>query len=64
MTRSQQTTPCQWDCVRNTGTNMDLTLGPLASLVVRGKFCLLMNKKVFTWFIFKFGLMLLGQPQE
>ena len=24
---------------------MDLTLGPLALLVVHGKFCLLMNKK-------------------
>ena len=28
---------------------MDLTLGPLALLVVHGKFCLLMNKKVSTW---------------
>ena len=43
---------------------MDLTLGPLALLVVHGKFCLLMNKKVSTWFISMFGLMLLGQPQE
>ena len=43
---------------------MDLTLCPLALLVVHGKFCLLMNKKVTTWVISMFGLMLLGQPQE
>ena len=42
---------------------MDLSLGPLALLVVHGKFCLLMNKKVSTWVISVFGLMLLGQPQ-
>ena len=42
---------------------MNLTLGPLALLVVHGKFCLLMNKKVSTWVISMFGLMLLGQPQ-
>ena len=43
---------------------MDLTPGLLALLVVHGEFCLLMNKKVSTWVIFMFGLMLLGQPQE
>ena len=43
---------------------MDLTLGPLALLVVHEKFCLLMNKKVSTRVISMFGLMLLGQPQE
>ena len=64
MTRSQHTTPCQLDCVRNTRTNMDLTLGPLASLLVHGKFCLLMNKKVSSWVISMFGLMPLGQPQQ
>ena len=42
-------------------TNMDLTLGPLALLVVLGKFCLSMNKKVSTWVISMFCLMLLGQ---
>ena len=43
---------------------MDLTLGPLTLLVVHGKFCLLINKKVSIWVISMFGLMLLGQPQE
>ena len=38
---------------------MDLTPGPLALLVVHGKFCLLMNKKVSAWVISMFGLMLL-----
>ena len=47
-----------------TTTDMDLTLGPLALLVVNGKFCLLMNKKVSAWVISMFGLMLLGQPQQ
>ena len=39
-------------------------LGPLALLVVHGKLCLLMSKKVSTWVVSMFGLMLLGQPQE
>ena len=45
---------------------MDLTLGLLALLAswLHGKFCLLINKKVSTWVISMFGLMLLGQPQE
>ena len=38
---------------------MDLTLDSLALLVVHGKFYLLMNKKVSTWVISMFGLMLL-----
>ena len=43
---------------------MDLTISPFVLLVVHGKFSLLMNKKVSTWVISMFGLMLLGQPQE
>ena len=45
-------------------TYMDLTLGLLASFVVHEKFCLMINKKVFTCVISIFGLMFLGQPQE
>ena len=38
---------------------MDFTLDPLALFVVHEKFCLLMNKKVPTWVISMFGMMLL-----
>ena len=30
---------------------MDLKLGPFALLMVHGRFCLLMNKKVYTWVV-------------
>ena len=43
---------------------MDLIRGPLALLVLHGKFCLLMNKKVSTWVISMFGLMLLDNPRN